>query len=384
MQDTLPIDPTRLIATILRHDRRTASYKLALIRGLGDVVLGYPQLADTGAPVAVPLRALASFWIAYYWPFVDPNQPIKQGRHAADKQDISFRPALSELRRQWAELVPNVRAADGFFLSSELQTEHRRRTYPPALVAAYTDAIDAIVHALRQPIRYAGPEGEHTVFPPPQSWRDLARHNPTSIALPGTQPADRCVLVASDLWRGLRDLSLWIEALCIHEWSLFTEQITGLDRGIVYTLLTDRPDNRRPLTWERNQVEILMMEGVQFTCPWTGHHLSAASYDLDHLLPIRIYPINELWNLVPADRDFNQHTKRDRIPGPQRLAVAQPRIAAIYHAYDGSPELGPVLRSGANARFSTPLVSANSSDALAQRAVAFIQAVADARNLPVF
>ena len=67
-----------------------------------------------------------------------------------------------------------------------------------------------------------------------------------------------------------QELSLWIEALCIHEWCLFTETTeTGSQRGITYTLLTARPDNRRPLTWERNQMEILMMEGQVFECPWT-------------------------------------------------------------------------------------------------------------------
>ena len=38
-------------------------------------------------------------------------------------------------------------------------------------------------------------------------------------------------------------------------------------RGDVYTLLTDRPDNRRPLDWERNQIDLLMMEGRVFECP---------------------------------------------------------------------------------------------------------------------
>jgi len=48
-------------------------------------------------------------------------------------------------------------------------------------------------------------------------------------------------------------LSLWIEALCIHEWCLFTERVQQenqqkVHRGSIYQLLTDRPDNRRPLT----------------------------------------------------------------------------------------------------------------------------------------
>jgi hypothetical protein len=44
-----------------------------------------------------------------------------------------------------------------------------------------------------------------------------------------------------------------VEALSIHEWSLFTESVTPtsgskIERGHVYTLLTNRPDNRRRWT----------------------------------------------------------------------------------------------------------------------------------------
>jgi predicted house-cleaning noncanonical NTP pyrophosphatase (MazG superfamily) len=88
-------------------------------------------------------------------------------------------------------------------------------------------------------------------------------------------------------------------------------------------LLTDRPDNRRPLDWERNQVDLLMMEGRVFECPWTGKSLRRAiDYDLDHLLPVSVYPINELWNLAPTDRRFNQHVKRDRLPTHDLLVAA--------------------------------------------------------------
>ncbi len=71
-------------------------------------------------------------------------------------------------------------------------------------------------------------------------------------------------MIEPALWRTFREASLWVEALCIHEWCLFTENVQQLsevtvDRGDIYQLLTDRPDNRRPLTWERNQVELLMM-----------------------------------------------------------------------------------------------------------------------------
>jgi hypothetical protein len=57
-----------------------------------------------------------------------------------------------------------------------------------------------------------------------------------AIRVPGTQPSDVCVV----------------------------------DRGAVYRLLTDQPDNRRPLTLERNRIDLLLLEGPSFECPLDG------------------------------------------------------------------------------------------------------------------
>ena len=59
---------SRTIATILRHDAKVTSYKLALIRAINDVVLSFPDAGTHDQPVAIPLRVLAEYWLAYYWP----------------------------------------------------------------------------------------------------------------------------------------------------------------------------------------------------------------------------------------------------------------------------------------------------------------------------
>src|SRR5438874_10337387 len=91
VQSRLPMEPheehlrvadnaaSRTIATILRHDARVTSYKLALIRAINDVVLSFPDAGTHEQPIAIPLRILAEYWIAYYWPFLDPRAPISQG-----------------------------------------------------------------------------------------------------------------------------------------------------------------------------------------------------------------------------------------------------------------------------------------------------------------
>lgn len=184
------------------------------------------------------------------------------------------------------------------------------------------------------------------------------------------------------MWDAFRELSLWIEALSIHEWCLFTERVSqnpkseeieGLGqpdtgrtaqhiaeqttarpaaRGHIYELLTERPGNRRPLSRERNQVDILILEGHEFVCPWTQRAISKpGDYDLDHLTPISVLPINELWNLVPADARFNSHVKGNRLPSPQRLQQAVPRLALAYGHYQASTLLDRAMRDDVRVRF---------------------------------
>lgn len=259
-------------------------------------------------------------------------------------------------------------------------------------MSAFDTAATQAARAVQYPIQYAGPGGsEWSVFPRPLRAGEAEEHGAT--LLPGTSYAELCVLVGPELWQVFQALSLWIEALCIHEWALFIERVDQgegrfVDRGLAYRLLTDQPQNRLPLTWERNAISLLVQNGAVFLCPWTGRPLrSPNDFDLDHLLPVAVYPLNELWNLVPADRAFNQRVKRDRLPSDERLAQARPRLAETYHLYLKSSELAPALRSDAVGRFST--LSRGAQDTgfaveLARAAAVFVARVRDGRGVAVF
>jgi hypothetical protein len=375
----------QVVGSILRYDKKVNSYKLALIRSINDVVLSHPDLSGMGVEVSVPLRKLAEYWLAYYWPFVDPQDPIDQGPRAMRagvlSNDMSFRPALADLRFAWEKHFGTARPSDGFLLIAELRVPRIAASYPPELQSRFRAAVAAILKALEQPIRYAGPGGtQYHVFPRPRT----AASWPSAIPVPGTSPDEPCVLVGADLWSAFHELSLWIEALCIHEWSLFTEGLasSGADRGNIYRLLTSRPDNRRPLTWERNQIELLMLEGMFFVCPWTGKNLTLRKYALDHIIPISVYPTNELWNLVPSDEYFNAHIKRARMPTPSRMAEATIRLVRTYELYMGSQALKEALRSDLKERFALAPIS--KPEEVAEAVAKTTLAIADARGVERF
>jgi hypothetical protein len=371
----------RIISTILRHDSKQTSYKIALLRALNDVVLAYPDVGRDATHVAVPLRALAEAWVAYYWPFVAPAAPVLQGVRSLlgdqPRQDVGFRAHLTELRRDWETIYGPSGAAGGWHLTEHLRLERKRAGYPTTLRKRYQHTLMRIATALRQPIRYAGP-GEWTVFAPPRPLHALA----SAEALPGAEPQEVCLRVSGELWTAFREVSLWVEALCIHEWSLFTERVSGTaSRGQAYALLTERPDNRLPVTWERNQVELAIAEGARFACPWTGRPLAAGGFQLDHVVPVSVYPFHELWNLVPSDPRFNMHRKRALLPGPAALEAAVPRLASTYAAYAGSPELRRALQGDIALRFAHAEAD---PPKLARSVAGLVESIATARNLARF
>lgn len=84
------MEPENVISTILKHDNKQTSYKIALLRAINDIALSFPDLRSFDQDVAVPLKLLAQFWVAYYWPFVKPNQPILQGVRATLGNEADF------------------------------------------------------------------------------------------------------------------------------------------------------------------------------------------------------------------------------------------------------------------------------------------------------
>lgn len=380
-------DPATIISTILKHDRKINTYKFALIRSINSVVLSFLDLKLEQDAVAVPLRMLAEYWFAYYYPFVAPDAPIYQGVRANNqtKQDMSFRKDLTEFRALW-ETKFGKNPADGFFVIYEFRLSRSREAYDSALIKAFQKAIRAIVTALQMPIRYAGPAGnEWSIFSKPQIYRDLQN----VIALPQTQPDDLCLVIPNELWMGFQSLSLWIEALCIHEWSLFVgnlEQAENLniDRGVIYELLTEYPENRRSLEAERKEIGVLMRDGAQFICPWTYRQIiNGTEYDLDHLMPLAIYPSNALWNLVPADAQFNRNTKRDKLASQSRLQAAIPDLAKTYENYQHSPVLSRVLKEDLELRFTSNEYPRTTLE-IANRVTAFMLDICKARNVAEF
>ncbi|MEW6420890.1 MAG: HNH endonuclease domain-containing protein [Deinococcota bacterium] len=380
---------SKLIQSILRHDKKLNTFKIALIRALNDTALNFAALSGNGHGVAVPLRVLAECWIGYYWPFMDTKRPIMQGprvfREGVLRQDVAFRKLLTELKELWrSSLFGSSRPSDGVVLVSEMRVKAHAAEYGPEIQRKYNQTIRVVMRCVEQPITYAGVAGEqYTVFSRQKRLRDLPE---SVVPLPGTGPEELCVVVPDAMWEGFKFYSLFIDALCIHEWSVFTESVSqefgSVSRGTVYQALTDRPDNRRPLTWERNRIDLLLMEGERLNCFWTGKLLSLGNYDVDHIIPVTTYPINDLWNLVPAESSFNRHIKRAMMPADEWRGILPARLIETYSFYERSPSLKDALSRSSCLRFTRAQTATLSR--LAEAVTTMVFSVAESKNTPRF
>ncbi len=81
----------------------------------------------------------------------------------------------------------------------------------------------------------------------------------------------------------------------------------------------------------RDRTEQVLGEGT-LVCMWSGRGLSARNLDLDHCFPPTLSLCEDLWNLVPADREVSLWAKRMLPPSDSLLLAARGRIMSWWDA----------------------------------------------------
>ena len=132
----------KIISAILRNDKKLTSYKVALVRSINDIVLAFPDIKPHENGVAIPLRFLADFWMAYHWSFMDAEEPIYQGPRAfrdnIKRSDLVFRDNLTNLRLQWEEIIGSKSVpSDGFVILNDMKVKRKQASYPNDFVRSY-------------------------------------------------------------------------------------------------------------------------------------------------------------------------------------------------------------------------------------------------------
>lgn len=277
------------IEGILNHDKKSATYKFALIRALAEIATQSPNSVrwlDNGK-VGLPVRYVAEKWLQYYWPLVESRNFIPQlnGERPDTGKSIKFRKYLEELVQRYAKSG----GYSGFriernkgWLSNDIQKLMR------ALMANIDDAI------IKGPVVYSGGALiTGRVF----DYDAKTRH----------------VVIPDDLWIELSHLGYWVSQAVILQWAEKTTKLgEGIEVATVVNLLLDKEDERTTVEARK------LFSGVEsLECIWTGNSLRD-SFDVDHVIPFDLWHNNDVWNLLPASKTANSK-KSNKLPSTQIL-----------------------------------------------------------------
>lgn len=309
----LPDDGTGALP-LLRHvvfnDRKSSTYKLALLRTLlriADGAAGFARSGTNDDYVDLPLGLVALFWIRSYQPLIKADLPQRPGGN--QRLGLVNPGFLGLMDRSPYDLRVgqrfNEEDAENLILAIRRAANLIRRM--PANFITYPGS--------DKPVFPCGPGGSVRV------------RNSVSI--------DEAFLwsfgsfsVPRNLWQAMGRYAAWLEPVVLNEWIQMMRTYeqrsgTGQKSWDTHWKALEWPAPKHDTDIAQRRAETLRTDGSLF-CVWTGKHLTRR-YEIDHCLPFSAWPCNDLWNLLPSSRQMNQK-KSDRLPSPDALDSARPRV----------------------------------------------------------
>lgn len=297
---------------ILEKDRKTATYKLALLRSLCNINRTMPRLVRFEGEFAhVPLGLIAERWVRDYWQLHKlPRLPNQIVRNRTPGFLASLDAAMAD-------------CAGSHAIFETLTADPNRSAHQTELITRLFD--DVVTTLTKGPVQYITdndaplfhvrrPRGQRPPYVDRRSL--LTRYG--ELAFP------------AELWLELNRIAPWLEDSLTLEWARLSARFDALAHpeapipmaDILVKLLP--PDSARDTTFASDLYkEILQTDGL--CCVWSGRELTLRTLAVDHMLPWARFHTNDLWNLMPANVDVNLK-KSDAIPSCDKLYASRNAI----------------------------------------------------------
>ncbi len=298
------------IQSVLVQDRKTATYKLALLRGLCDISRAESHLVKWGSgEVYVPLWSLAIRWLIYYWPLVNHTPFIAQmhGERPGSTRLIAFRRTIQELAQTFSP--------SGLYALLKAIEEKPLQYRPYLQVIATTIRVG--------PVYFAGTGGP-SVF-------HYCKRIDAGEAPEGLESALGYVAVPEPIWLDISRFDHWITDSIVVRWAQLTADLNrGTPMEQYIPLLLSTPAAERDTQEVRNLLRSL---GQSVECAWSGKRLATvADLQVDHIIPYSAWGNNDLWNLLPSAKQLNLD-KRDHLPTRRLLLARRDTIIHYWQLY---------------------------------------------------
>ena len=305
-----------LLRHIILNDDKSSTYKLALLRVICRIADGAAGSAVDGSVddpdhVTLPLGLVALYWIRLFKPLLGkplPQSPENRGLARLGFVNPEGFPRLMD--------VPDIERRFGMRIAED------RRRY---LHRALRDARNTIVE---MPAKHLTFHDGNPIFPVERRRLGIApvdgRLNAPYLWSFGGFSIPR------HLWRAFQRYNVWIEPALVAEWGRLMHQYAATQE-----MKLDDAEVAQGLAWSEPgpAVDVSRRRAVQLLdqgllrCVWSGSKLHRGNLDIDHCFPRSAWPCSDLWNLLPASRNVNQHQKRDKLPADLVLRQSKDRIA---------------------------------------------------------
>lgn len=312
----LPDDGTEALP-LLRHtilnDSKSSTYKLALLRILvriADSALGIA--VDAGDEfVSIPLGLVALYWLRMYKPLVEADIPQRPPDRY--QRGLGFvGEAFSRLRG-----VSPYDLRVGARFAGEVAYVLRQ---------ALIDVRDTIRDMPAHHITY--PNSSVEIFKATSTGRVpklpelvLNQHFLWSLGE---------LRIPRHIWQSMSRFASWIEPALLNEWVRLMQMYAGSQQHnptydeLLRALTWLEPE--RDTSFVRTITQRFLEKGEPVYCVWSGKQLHERGCDIDHCFPFSAWPCGDLWNLMPADRNVNQHQKKGKLVSANTLQRAKDRM----------------------------------------------------------
>jgi SAM-dependent methyltransferase len=283
------------IQDIISKDKKTSTYKLALLRSLCYIAKYEPNVIYWHKEVNyvyIPLRRVAIRFLTYYWNFVKQN--IKQ----TTSKKLAFNDAMMALD------------SDLMIYLNELENNIENKSLD--------NTLKKIAETIKNgPLTYIT-NNDLPLFPfvsasEASLWPDVFKDSDLgAFAVPYM------------IWRDLLNFNHWIDSSLVMEWAELSKQINKSDSLVTFLDILTRPIYHQRDTY----IVRKLFEKKKVECVWSGVKIN--QFDIDHTIPYSVWKNNDLWNLLPTASKVNNN-KRDKIP---TLNLLKKRKEIIFRYWD--------------------------------------------------
>lgn len=302
---SLDVHSLDCIEAIISRDKKTATYKLALLRALCDLASTESKsLPMRDSFVHIPLIKIAEKWLLYYIPFVSDGR-IAQITGASKNTSLKFEKELRSLLElhsynlgsynpgKIVQILASLKRdlADPIFWVFWKGGKLSGGKVSESFILLKSVLRQIIATLVSGPIAFTKGSGSEPVF--------------------GLDSSREFVLVPFGLWRELVVFDHWIRDAILIQWAEVSTRFSRMD-GVTHSEVLDRlmfdffPDRNQSIS------RGLFMDMKPKICVWSNRSLEEG-FDMDHLIPFSLSRNNMLWNLLPIDSRVNRR-KSDKLP----------------------------------------------------------------------